>query len=29
MIELLKHVEVETPEWSADTILADPERYGF
>lgn len=29
MIELLRRVEVETPEWSVDTILAHPERYGF
>jgi hypothetical protein len=27
MIELLPRVEVETPEWSVDTILAHPERY--
>jgi len=29
MIELLRCVDVETPEWSVDTILAHPERYGF
>ena len=29
MIELLRRVEVETPEWSVDAILADPGRYGF
>ena len=29
MIELLKRVEIETAEWSVDTILADPERYGY
>ena len=29
MIELLRRVEVETPEWSVEAILADPGRYGF
>lgn len=29
MIQLLRRVEVQTPEWSVDVILADPERYGY
>ena len=29
MIELLRRVEIETSEWSVDTILEHPERYGF
>lgn len=27
MLELLRHVDVEKPEWSVDMILAHPERY--
>jgi hypothetical protein len=29
MIELLKQVEVRSPDWTADTMLADPQKYGF
>lgn len=29
MIQLLRRVEVEGAEWSVDTILANPSRYGF
>ena len=29
MIELLRRVDVQSPEWSVDAILANPERYGF
>jgi hypothetical protein len=29
MIELLKRIEVPNPHWTADTVLADPQRYGF
>lgn len=29
MITLLAQVDVEDAEWSVDTILADPEKYGF
>jgi hypothetical protein len=29
MIELLNRVLVTTPEWTADAILAAPDRYGY
>ena len=29
MIELLKQVEVPTPDWTADNMLTDPQKYGF
>ncbi len=29
MIDLLRRVEVKTPEWSVNTILDHPEKYGF
>ena len=29
MIELLERVCVDAPEWTADTVLAHPERYGY
>ena len=29
MIGLLKQVEVRSPEWTADTALANPQKYGF
>jgi hypothetical protein len=29
MINILRQVRVGTPEWSVDTILANPERYGY
>jgi hypothetical protein len=29
MIELLKQVEVPSADWTADTVLADPQKYGF
>jgi hypothetical protein len=29
MIRLLTSVNVDEPAWSADTILQDPERYGY
>lgn len=29
MIDLLRRVDVERPEWSVDKMLDDPEKYGF
>ncbi len=29
MLELLRQVDIEKPEWSVDTVLAHPGQYGF